>query len=144
MNPFLWLMYISAHIVKWVAESNRPATIVSNPELVSLFITEHPHLKVPSPNTIRRDVNVAYLKCHERIVKLLQDHPGHVHLVTDAWTSTNHHAFVTWTVHFEYNGAMMAFLLDIVEVPESHTGVALALAFQRMLKTFGLQDRVSF
>jgi hypothetical protein len=38
---------------------------------------------------------------------------------------------------------MLAFLLDIIEVPESHTGVALALAFQKMLKTFGLQDQIS-
>jgi hypothetical protein len=37
---------------------------------------------------------------------------------------------------------MLAFLLDIIEVPESHTGVALAKAFQQMLETFGLQDRV--
>jgi hypothetical protein len=36
----------------------------------------------------------------------------------------------------------LAFLLDIVEVPESHTGVALAKAFQQMLESFGLQDRV--
>ncbi len=56
--------------------------------------------------------------------------------------STNHHAFVAWTVHFEYKGTMLAFLLDIVDVPESHTSVALAQAFQRMLKTFGLEDRV--
>lgn len=35
---------------------------------------------------------------------------------------------------------MLAFLLDIIEVPESHTGTALAKAFQKMLETFGLQD----
>jgi len=31
----------------------------------------------------------------------------------------------------------LAFLLDILEVPESHTGVALAKAFQQMLEVFG-------
>ena len=136
-------MYISAHIVKWVAKSNWPANIISDPELADLLITGHPHLKVPSLNTIRRDVKAAYLKCHECIVKLLHEHPGRVHFATDAWTSTNHHAFVAWTVHFEYKGAMLVFLLNIVDIPESHTGVALAQAFQRMLKTFGLEDRVS-
>jgi hypothetical protein len=34
---------------------------------------------------------------------------------------------------------MLAFLLDIIAVPESHTGMALARAFQDMLKTFGLE-----
>ncbi len=46
-------------------------------------------------------------------------------------------------MHFEYKGAMLTFLLDIIDVPESHTDVVLAQAFQRMLKTFGLEDRVS-
>jgi hypothetical protein len=141
-DTFIWLMYTSAHIAKWVAESNCPATVVSDPELINLLTTGHPHLKVPSPNTVRRDIKAAYERCRQHITKLLREHPGHVHFATDAWTSTNHHAFVTWTVHLEYNGAMLAFLLDIIEVPESHTGVALAKAFQQMLKTFGLQDRV--
>jgi len=83
------------------------------------------------------------VKCRERISKLLQEHPGRIHFATDAWTSTNHHAFVAWTVHIEHAGKMFAFLLDIVEVPHSHTGTALAKAFQNMLKTFGLQNRVS-
>jgi hypothetical protein len=135
-------IYIRAHIAKWVAESNRPATIVSDPELVDLLTTGHPHLKVPSPNTVRRDVKAAYEKSRQHIIKLLKDHPGRIHFATDAWTSTNHHAFVAWTVHLEHNGAMLAFLLDILEVPESHTGIALAKAFQKMLQEFGLQDRV--
>jgi hypothetical protein len=36
----------------------------------------------------------------------------------------------------------MAFLLDIIEVPESHTGITLANAFQAMLKRFGLENKV--
>jgi hypothetical protein len=141
---FLRLMYIyiSAHIAKWVAESNRPANIVSDPELINLLTTGHPHLKVPSPNTVRRDIKAAYLKCRERITNLLRDHSGRVHFATDAWTSTNHYAFVAWTVHLEHEGTMLTFLLDLIEVPESHTGAALAMAFQRMLETFQLQNRV--
>jgi len=83
------VQYISAHIAKWIAESNRPATITSDPELIDILTTGHPNLKVPSPGTVRRDVNAAYLKCRERITKLLQDHPGLVHFATDAWTSNN-------------------------------------------------------
>jgi hypothetical protein len=136
-------MSFSAHIAKWIAESNRPTSIVSDPELVNLFTTGHTHLKAPSPNTVRRDVKAAYEKCRGRIANLLREHPGRIHFATDAWTSTNHHAFVAWTVHIEHEGTMLAFLLDIMDVPHSHTGVALAKAFQSMLETFGLQDRVS-
>jgi hypothetical protein len=37
---------------------------------------------------------------------------------------------------------MLAFLLDIVEVPESHTGAVMAQAFQNMLKQFGVKKKV--
>jgi len=77
----------------------------------------------------------------------------------DAWTSPNHRAFVTWTVHLEYEGQMLSFLLDVVELPEvceinntkyittntyfqSHTGVAMAKAFQAMLERFGLTKKI--
>ena len=55
---------------------------------------------------------------------------------------TNHYVFVAWTVHPEHDGMMLVFLLDIIKVPESHTGVALAKAFQKMLESFRLQDWV--
>jgi len=37
---------------------------------------------------------------------------------------------------------MLVFLLDCVEVLESHTGVALAKAFQKMLEGYGLEKKV--
>lgn len=60
----------------------------------------------------------------------------------DAWTSPNHKAYVAITVHFEKSGAPAAMLLDIVEVPRSHTGSNLALAFVKVLKDFGISDKV--
>jgi hypothetical protein len=70
------------------------------------------------------------------------NNPGRIHIATDPWTSTNHWVFVAWTVHLEHEGCVLAFLLDIMEVPESHTGLALVKAFQKMLKGYGLKDKV--
>jgi hypothetical protein len=61
--------------------------------------------------------------------------------VTGAWTSINHRAFVAWTAHFKHKDRMLAFLLDIVEVPESHSGLVLAKAFQKMLESYGLEKK---
>lgn len=66
-----------------------------------------------------------------------------MNFATDAWTSPNHRAYVAITVHFENSGAPAAMLLDIVEVPESHTGYNLALAFVKVLKDFGISEKVS-
>jgi hypothetical protein len=65
-------MPTSAHIAKWVAESNGPASITSDPELIDLLTTGgHPHLKVPSSRTVQCDLKTAYEKCHEQIARLL-------------------------------------------------------------------------
>jgi antibiotic biosynthesis monooxygenase (ABM) superfamily enzyme len=77
-----------------------------------------PNINLPSNNTIFRDINASFEKCQDRIAKLLQEHPGHLHFATDAWTSPNHRAFVAWMVHLEYEGEMLSFLLDIIELPE--------------------------
>jgi hypothetical protein len=37
----------------------------------------------------------------------------------------------------------MSFLLDIIEVPGSHSGATLANVFQAMLECFGLEKKVS-
>ena len=62
--------------------------------------------------------------------------------MTDTWTSPNHKAYVAITVHFEQNGTPLAMLLDLVEVPKSHTGLNLALAFIKVLEDFGVDDKV--
>ena len=61
----------------------------------------------------------------------------------DAWTSPNHKAFVTIMVHFENDRVRVCFLLDLVEVTVSHSGLNLASAFAKILKDFGISDKVS-
>ncbi|KAG6804729.1 hypothetical protein H0H92_002843, partial [Tricholoma furcatifolium] len=73
--------------------------------------------------------------------QLLREHEGHVHFATDAWTSPNHRAMVAWTVHLHHQGHILVFLLDVLEVPESHTGATLAAAFHRMLINHGLKNK---
>jgi len=48
------------------------------------------------------------------------------------------------TVHFEHYGHPMAMLLDLVEVPRSHTGASLAEAFVDILQAFKIENKVGF
>lgn len=128
--------------MKWVTESNRALAITSDRELLELLSVGRPHISIPSPKTVARDIKTSFSKCQDRIGKMLRDHPGRLHFATDAWTSPNHRAFVAWTVHLEFQGSPLSFLLDIIEVPESHTGATLANAFQDMLMRFGLTEKV--
>jgi hypothetical protein len=80
----------------------------------------------------------------EETESLIQRYPGALSFGADAWTSPNHKAYVAVTVHFEENGEPMCFLLDLVEVPKSHTGVNLAAAFAKILADFGIAHKVSW
>ena len=46
------------------------------------------------------------------------------------------------TVHFENNDIPITMLLDLVEVPHSHSGLHLAEAFTKILEEFGISKKV--
>ncbi|KAF9029672.1 hypothetical protein BJ165DRAFT_1315297, partial [Panaeolus papilionaceus] len=94
-----------------------------------LMKTGRPEYYLPSPRTVSRDVRTVFAKSRQRIAGILQRHKGRLHFATDAWTSPNHHAYMAVTVHFEHNGEAVVLILDVVEVPKSHTGLALAEVF---------------
>ena len=47
------------------------------------------------------------------------------------------------TVHFQKDGILIAMLLDLVEVAESHSGVHLAAVFAKILEDFAIMNKVS-
>ena len=49
---------------------------------------------------------------------------------------------MAFTVHLEHKGMPINLILDIVEVPQSHTGAALAKEFHKILESFGISDKV--
>ena len=61
---------------------------------------------------------------------------------TYAWTSPNHKAYIAVTVHFKNNGVPVSMLLNLVELPCSHSGINLAGAFTQILKDFGISHKV--
>jgi hypothetical protein len=73
-----------------------------------------------------------------------QEYESVLNFATDAWTSPNHKAYVTITIHFEHKGTPISMLLELVEVARSHSGINLAEAFANVLEEFGIKDKVSF
>jgi len=104
--------------------------------------TGRPFYQLPSPRTVSRDVKLVFAKTRERVARMLQKYEGSLSFGTDAWTSPNHRAYVAVTVHLEIDGRPLAMLLDVVEVAKSHTGANLAVAFARILKDFGIENKV--
>jgi hypothetical protein len=72
----------------------------------------------------------------------LKAHDGCLNFATDAWTSPNGRAFVAVTAHYETNGIPSMLLLNIMECVCSHTRSNLASTFEKILKEFGISDKV--
>jgi hypothetical protein len=158
VNPTLMAPRIE--IVRWVAENKRPFAIVKDRGFKDLMKTGRPEYRLPSPATVARDVkhvfvNIRYILAAKLRVNLLtirdlnpilnrgvQARDGYLNFATDAWTSPNGRAYVAVTVHFEIDGFPESLLLDIVECARSHTGVNLASTFAKVLKDFGISDKV--
>lgn len=51
---------------------------------------------------------------------------------------------MAFAVHLQHEGKPLSFLLDAVELAESHTGENLARAFKDMLDGFAITEKVSF
>ena len=77
------------------------------------------------------------------LIHIPKDYEGKLNFATDCWTSPNHRAFTAITVHFETNDEPMCILLDVVELAESHSGLALAGEFARILEEFSIDHKVS-
>ncbi len=59
-------------IVKWVAESMRPMSIVEDEGFKMLMKTGQPNYKLPKRMTVARDVKHVFKKSKKRMKKLLQ------------------------------------------------------------------------
>lgn len=146
--------------MRWVSENYRPYDIVTDRAFVMLMKTGRPEYKLPSPSTVSRDVQRVFERCRTRIAKmlqvsrhehvreghrltLLQDFAGELNYTFDAWTSPNHKALIAFAVHLHHEGEPLTFLLDVIEVAESHTGETMARVFHDMMRSFKITEKVS-
>ena len=63
---------LRAEIVRWVAESLRPFSIVEDRGFKSLMKTGRPEYYLPSPDTVSWDVKLVFTQTRKRIAKMLQ------------------------------------------------------------------------
>ena len=59
-------------IAKWVAESQRPFSIVEDDGFKNLMKTRRPEYYIPSRYTVARDVKEVFKKTRKRLAKMLQ------------------------------------------------------------------------
>jgi len=128
--------------------------------LSDLMKTGRPETYIPSAETLSWDVKNVFVAVHKHISDMLQvevkmwqyseiltyvcqKYDEKLNFAMYAWTSPNHKAYMAIMVHFEYKRQSMAMLLNLIEVPRSHSGANLAEAFLDVLRAFGVEDKVN-
>ena len=74
LGIFLTPTPFRAHIARWCAESNQPMNLVKDREFIQLMKAGRPGTSIPTPMTVRRDINLSFMKCREQIDKILKVH----------------------------------------------------------------------
>ncbi|KAF8718330.1 hypothetical protein AX14_011894 [Amanita brunnescens Koide BX004] len=135
---------LEVHInhVGWMCKSKRPFVIAKDRGYHQNMKTGRPHQYIPSPETISQDVRVVFVEARKHMSRLLKAHDGRFHFATDCWTAPNRRAYMAVTIQFATEGVVKEWLLDIVEVARSHTGVQLATTFADILDAFSICDKV--
>lgn len=63
---------LSAEIVRWVAENKRPFNVVNDRAFRNLMKTGRPEYRIPSAQTVSRDVRHVFKRVRQRIAKMLK------------------------------------------------------------------------
>ncbi|KAI0074146.1 hypothetical protein K474DRAFT_1601966, partial [Panus rudis PR-1116 ss-1] len=98
---------------------------------------------LPAPSTVGRDIKKVFARTHKRVSDLLVRYEGELNFAADCWTSPNHRAFCAISVHLTHNREKLRLLLDVVEVPVSHSGQNLANVMQKVMEEFNITTKVS-
>jgi len=67
-----FILFHSAHLLKWITETTGPTSIIQDQELCELLTAGWPNIEIPSPDTISWDIKASFDKCCECIAKVLQ------------------------------------------------------------------------
>ena len=84
-----------------------------------------PVAKIPSDDTVRRDIDRRFEDEEEYVRDMLQDAPGRLSFAADAWTSPNMHAFLGIVVHWtDAEWQLRNLLMDMPSIDGPHTSDA--------------------
>jgi hypothetical protein len=117
----------------WVIKHHRPFTIVDDGPLREAFQMLFSKVKVPSANTVSRDVREVHRLSKANVIALLavsifympiivfktnvlflQTHKGCFHIAFDGWTSPNVISYLGVVVTYAHNGGIRSFILDFI------------------------------
>ncbi|CAE7147193.1 unnamed protein product [Rhizoctonia solani] len=142
--------YVRELYALWFAQHARPFILVEDDYYVHLL---HPDARkhMPSRATISKDVKLMYDATQQEVIKLLasgymQAHKGVFHLALDLCQSANGFDYlglvVFWASAVSGQMKIERLVVECLNFEGAHTGVALSKTVLKVLRKFGIEDRV--
>lgn len=134
---------INNAIVSWVVMDCRPISIAKDDGFVNLMkiATGCDTYSPPCYATITDKMHYMYVDHFEKVKTKLQAAPA-VSLTADFWTSAQNKAYIGITVHYVDGWILRSCVLDVFEVPESHTAKVCGDALVKTVEKFDILDKV--
>jgi hypothetical protein len=130
-------------LVEWVVAEDQPFTAPEAEGFRKMLRLASPDAKVPSADTIRRDIDRRFCEEKARVRAVLQDAPGRLSFAIDAWTSPNMQAFLGITVHWiDAQWQLHHLLLDMPLLSGRHSGENLCATFEATCRDFGVLPKL--
>ncbi|KAH7663286.1 Ribonuclease H-like protein [Dioscorea alata] len=104
-----------------------------------------PLFKIPSRNTIKKDIMKMYANEKSKIIDLLKKNLSKVAITTDMWTASNQKkGFMAITGHFiDNNWNLQSLVLRFVYVPCPHTSAALSKELLKCIFDWNIERKLS-
>lgn len=101
--------------VIWVTLCYRPYKIVTDQPFLNILCICNPNVKMVVDSTVSDSVIEVHKFTLPRVVKMLKDYQGFLHLSFDGWSARNVLSFLGITVHLVKDGQLLSFILDFIE-----------------------------
>ncbi|SJL18949.1 uncharacterized protein ARMOST_22552 [Armillaria ostoyae] len=102
----------------------------------------HAGVKIPSADTVSRDVKDIYNIVKKCVAKLLQNAQGHIHIAQDGWAAPQKLSLFGLVAIWVVDRKLQVLTLDMIELHKSHTGIYLADVLCTSLYEFGILDKL--
>ncbi|XP_058775706.1 zinc finger BED domain-containing protein RICESLEEPER 1-like [Vicia villosa] len=139
--------YNPENVKKLIAEAiimhDYPLSIVDHVSLKRVFVSLQPLFKVPTRNTIKKEVLKVYDFEKKYATKMLDSHEGRVAVTTDMWTSSKKKGYMELTAHYiDGSWTLQSQILRFIYVPAPHTSERLAEALVNCLMDWNIDSKL--
>lgn len=134
---------IKQAVVKWIITDCRPLTITSDEGFKELLRTATGCQSYVPPcyATITESIHQMYVE-KKIIVKERLAAACAVSLTADFWTSIQNRSYIGVTVHFIEQWLLKSFVLDVLEVSESHTAEVCGRTLENVANEWEIAEKV--